>query len=160
MKLALATIGKLKSSPEKSLADDYLTRINQLAKQAGLKGITVFEDAESQRGSVEQRVTEEAEMLGKRIPAGARTIILDERGASLSSEEFAQLIRKAADQGTSDLVLLIGGPDGHAPETRKKANHIVGLGSMTWPHRLVRIMILEQVYRAITILLKHPYHRP
>jgi 23S rRNA (pseudouridine1915-N3)-methyltransferase len=159
VRLALAAVGKLKSGPEKALAEDYLERINQLGRQAGLKGLVVTEQPESQRPTADQRKAEEAELLLRRVAAGAVTVVFDERGPSLSSEGFAQLIRKSADQGVADFAFLIGGPDGHAASTREKANHVIGLGSMTWPHRLVRIMVLEQVYRAITILLNQPYHR-
>ena len=160
MKLHLSCIGRLKSGPEKTLADDYLTRINQLGKSAGLKSLVVHEMAESQKATAAQRGADEAAYLWSTAPSGVTTIVLDERGSSLSSEQFAQLIRKFADSAQSDLAFLLGGPDGHAPETRTKANHVIALGSMTWPHRLARIMVLEQIYRAVTIMVNHPYHRP
>ena len=99
-------------------------------------------------------------MMAKHIPAGASLIAFDERGKTMTSTAFAEVIRRCAASATSDLSLLIGGPDGLSPELRKKANHIIALGAMTWPHRLVRVMVLEQVYRAVTIILNHPYHRP
>jgi 23S rRNA (pseudouridine1915-N3)-methyltransferase len=160
LKLHLSCIGKLKSGPEKSIAEDYVKRINQLGKSAGLKSLSLHESTESQKPAAPQRGSDEANFLWSTVPTAATTIVFDERGQSLSSEQFAQLIRKSADQGQSDLVFLLGGPDGHAPDTRTKANHVIALGSMTWPHRLARVMVLEQIYRAVTIMVNHPYHRP
>ncbi len=155
----MAAIGKLKSGPEKELAQDYHTRITQIARKAGLSSIAVTEQPESTRTAAAQRMTEEAATLRKQIPADAVVIVLDERGKSISSEEFARLLDKHLERGTNDLAILIGGPDGHDPALRKAAATTIALGAMTWPHRLVRIMILEQIYRALTIMLRHPYHR-
>ncbi len=159
MRLHVAAIGKLKSGPEKELADDYQKRISQIARKAGISTISVTEQPESAKATAQQRMTEEAVVLRKQIPADATLIILDERGSTLSSEGFAKLLSQHLERGTSDVALLIGGPDGHDPAFRKTAATTIALGSMTWPHRLVRIMILEQIYRAITIMLNHPYHR-
>lgn len=159
MRLHVAAIGKLKSGAEKQLADDYHLRITQIARKTGVSSISVNEQPESTKATTAQRMAEEAAMLRKNIPPDAALIILDERGSSLSSEDFAKLLSKHLDRGTSDLAVLIGGPDGHDPGLRKAASMTIALGSMTWPHRLVRIMILEQIYRALTILLNHPYHR-
>jgi 23S rRNA (pseudouridine1915-N3)-methyltransferase len=159
MRLHVAAIGKLKSGAEKQLADDYRLRITQIARKAGVSGISINEQPESSKATTAQRMAEEAAMLRKTIPPDAVLIILDERGSSLSSEDFAKLLSKHLDRSTSDLAVLIGGPDGHDPDLRKAAAISIALGSMTWPHRLVRIMILEQIYRALTILLNHPYHR-
>jgi 23S rRNA (pseudouridine1915-N3)-methyltransferase len=159
LKLTLAAIGKLKSGPEKLLAEDYQTRINQIARQAGIKGITVYDDAESQKATSALRMAEEAHAMRRRIGQGAQIAVFDERGSSLSSEGFAALLSKSAAQSVPEFAFLIGGPDGHDPELRAKANHIINLGAMTWPHRLARIMVLEQIYRALTIILHHPYHR-
>lgn len=85
--------------------------------------------------------------------------MLDERGKALASEAFADLLRRHLDGGTADMGFLIGGPDGHAPEIRTTAGLLMSFGPMTWPHRLVRVMLFEQLYRALTIILGHPYHR-
>ena len=69
------------------------------------------------------------------------------------------LVKRHLDQGTGSIAFLIGGPDGHAPEMRQDAGLLLSLGPMTWPHRLARVMLAEQIYRAVTILVKHPYHR-
>ena len=85
--------------------------------------------------------------------------MLDEYGSQLSSKELAKKIGRFKDDGVQNLAFLIGGPDGHGAEVLEKASLKLAFGSMTWPHRLVRIMLAEQVYRSVTILLNHPYHR-
>jgi 23S rRNA (pseudouridine1915-N3)-methyltransferase len=154
----LACIGKLKAGPEKAIAEDYLARIQQIARTAGVKPLAVKEAAESQKATAPLRMTEEAAFLWAQVPEGSAVICLDERGKALGSEAFAALLRKHADQGQG-IVFLLGGPDGHAAETRARASHVIALGAMTWPHRLARIMVLEQIYRGLTILTNHPYHR-
>jgi 23S rRNA (pseudouridine1915-N3)-methyltransferase len=159
LRLSIAAIGRLKTGPEKLMADDYAKRIEVLGRKAGLTSLKIGEWAESQQQNAKQRMDDEAQILWSAVPASATTLVLDERGKSLSSEDFATKIRKYADSGVNDLVFMIGGPDGHAPQTRDKANDLIALGPMVWPHRLVRIMLLEQIYRSVTIMVNHPYHR-
>ena len=159
MRLHISAIGKLKTGPEKMLANDYAGRIEVFGRKAGVTALKISEFAESQNPNVKTRMEEEAKTLWATVPPSAITFVLDERGKSHSSEDFANLIRKHADQGANDLAFLIGGPDGHDASTRTKANHLIALGVMTWPHRLARIMLLEQIYRSLTIILNHPYHR-
>ncbi len=160
MRLHVAAIGKLKSGPEKMLAHDYASRIEAMGRKAGVNALKISDFAESQAQGPGQRMAEEAQILWAALPQSSHVIVLDERGPSLSSEAFAQRISKLAAQGTTDLAFLIGGADGHDPKTREKANELISFGTMTWPHRLVRIMLLEQIYRSVTILVNHPYHRP
>ena len=159
MRLHIAAIGKLKTGPEKMLANDYAGRIEVFGRKVGVTALKISEFSESQNPNVKTRMEDEAKTLWSTVPTNAITFVLDERGKSHSSEEFAQLIRKHADQGTNDLCFLIGGHDGHDASTRAKANHLIALGAMTWPHRLARIMLLEQIYRSLTIIVNHPYHR-
>jgi len=84
---------------------------------------------------------------------------MDERGKTMRSTAFAQKIRDFEEQGVSNLVFLIGGADGFSPEVREKANLKLSLGDMTWPHMFARMMLVEQIYRASTILSGHPYHK-
>jgi 23S rRNA (pseudouridine1915-N3)-methyltransferase len=160
LRLAIAAIGKLKAGPERELAEDYAGRIPALGKKAGITALSVKDWAESQKPDAAQRIAEEATQLWAAVPAGAHVIALDERGKAMASGAFAGHIGKLAEQGVGELVFLLGGPDGHAASTREKANSLLALGPMTWPHRLARVMLLEQIYRSITILVKHPYHRP
>jgi 23S rRNA (pseudouridine1915-N3)-methyltransferase len=159
MKLGIAAIGQLKSGPEKELAADYETRINGLGRTAGLTGLSIVDWPESRAATADLRKIEEAKKLWSAVPHDGLAIVLDERGKAPSSAEFAKLIEQQAQAGTRHLCFLIGGPDGHAPDTRAKAFRTLSFGPMTFPHRLLRVMLLEQVYRAVTILVSHPYHR-
>ena len=159
MKFRIAAIGKLKSGPEKLLAEDYAGRIAAMGKKAAITEIKISDWAESQKPDAALRMIEEEAQLWSAVPQGAYVIALDERGKAHTSEAFAAHIEKLRDRSISDIVFLLGGPDGHSPKTRTKADELLALGPMTWPHRLARIMLLEQIYRSVTILLNHPYHR-
>ena len=159
MRLQVLAIGKLKAGPEKTLAKEYQTRLEGLGRKAGITRLTVTDFAESQSQTASQRQDEEAKLLGAALAPKAFALVLDERGKSLTSEAFSRLLQRHLDQGTQDLAFLIGGPDGHSALTRKTAGQLISLGEMTWPHRLVRVMLLEQIYRAVTIMVNHPYHR-
>jgi 23S rRNA (pseudouridine1915-N3)-methyltransferase len=159
MKLGIAAIGLLKSGSEKDLAADYEQRIQGAGRTAGLTGFSMQDWAESRGATADLRKTEEAKRLWSAVPADAVAIALDERGKAMSSQEFAKFIEQQAQSGTRHLFFLIGGPDGHSPETREKAHKTLSFGPMTFPHRLLRVMLLEQIYRAVTILVNHPYHR-
>jgi 23S rRNA (pseudouridine1915-N3)-methyltransferase len=102
---------------------------------------------------------EESIAIASLVPDGAMTVILDERGDSIGSAAFAEKLGKWRDNGMPAAAFIIGGPDGIAPSLRDKAKLKLAFGAATWPHQLVRIMLLEQIYRAITIMSGHPYHR-
>ena len=149
----------MKAGPERDICARYLERAQAASRGVGLTGVEMRETDESRARRPEDRKCEEARFLTAQIPAGARIIVLDERGKTLGSEAFAADIGAARDAGAPAYALLIGGPDGIDPELRAKASMVLAFGAMTWPHQLVRIMAAEQIYRAITILSGHPYHR-
>lgn len=159
MKLHILAIGRLKAGPELALFDDYVKRTQGLGRSCGVTDIQGRDFPESKLPDAKGRMAAEAALLSGATPDPSFTIVLDERGKTLASDDFAQLLRRHLDQGTPSLAFLIGGPDGHAPETRKHAGLLLSFGPMTWPHRLARVMLVEQIYRAVTILVKHPYHR-
>jgi 23S rRNA (pseudouridine1915-N3)-methyltransferase len=101
----------------------------------------------------------EAELLARVIAAGAVVVTLDERGQMLSSPEFAAMLAKWRDAGRQDVAFVIGGADGIDPSLRARAEASISFGRMVWPHLLVRVMLAEQIYRAVTILAGSPYHR-
>lgn len=144
MKLKLAWIGKTKSPAIQSLTDDYLKRIQRYA------------DAEALQLPDESALLKLREKSGPR-PAHA-IILLDSRGRQLTSEEFAQFLQTHQDRSPQPLVLAIGPADGFSDAARKAAIATLALGKMTLAHELARIVLLEQVYRAFTILKGHPYH--
>lgn len=151
MKLHLIAVGKAKKSSEKDLVDKYLKRLRWVLN------ISEIEIKKKLQGAVLQK--EEAKQLFAAIPKQAKIIVLDERGDSVTSEVFAKKLGDWQDMGISDVAFLIGGADGHLAETRKKADMILSLGQMTWPHMLARAMLTEQIYRAEQIIAGHPYHR-
>mgnify|MGYP006293319739 FL=1 len=159
MRIHLTAIGRLKAGPEREICARYLERAQAAARSVGLTGVEMREADESRARRPEDRKAEEARFLTANIPAGARLIVLDERGKTMGSEAFATDMGAARDAGTPAYALLIGGPDGVDPELRAKASLVLAFGAMTWPHQLVRMMAAEQIYRAITILAGHPYHR-
>jgi 23S rRNA (pseudouridine1915-N3)-methyltransferase len=156
LRLQVLAIGKLKAGPEKTIAEEYKLRLEGLGRKAVITKLTVSDFSESQAQTAAQRQDDESKLLATK----ACTLVLDERGKAQSSADFAQALQRHLDQGTQDLAFLIGGPDGHSDETRQKAGQLLSFGPMTWPHRLVRVMLFEQIYRAVTILVNHPYHRP
>jgi 23S rRNA (pseudouridine1915-N3)-methyltransferase len=159
VKLIVGAVGRLKAGPERDLAARYLERARAAGRPVGLAGPEVREFEESRARRTEDRKAEEAKALLALAPPGARIVALDERGAHLSSEGFAALVGKARDEGAPAMVFLIGGPDGLDEDLRARASHLLAFGAMTWPHQLVRVMAAEQIYRVVTILSGHPYHR-
>ena len=157
--MTVIAAGRLKPGPEKLIAEDYLTRAQEMGRKCGISRIGVAEFSESQASSATARMAEEAKLFSGALPPRAFSIVMDERGKALASEAFADLLRRHLEGGTPDMAFLIGGPDGHAAETRDQAGLLLSFGPMTWPHRLVRVMLFEQIYRAITIIAGHPYHR-
>jgi 23S rRNA (pseudouridine1915-N3)-methyltransferase len=107
----------------------------------------------------ERRKEAEAALLLGAVPAGAAVVALDERGRDLASDELALQLGAWRDGGRRTVAFLIGGPDGLAESTLRAAELRLAFGRMAWPHRLVRVMLAEQLYRAHSILAGHPYHR-
>ncbi|KQT87505.1 23S rRNA (pseudouridine(1915)-N(3))-methyltransferase RlmH [Aurantimonas sp. Leaf443] len=159
MRVSLAAIGRMKAGPERELVDRYLQRFGATGGPVGLDYAGLSEFPESRGAQAEMRKREEAARLAATLPEGAASIVLDERGRTLSSEEFARAIADLRDGGRRGLGILIGGPDGHDPALRQRADLVLALGRMTFPHQIARILLAEQLYRAVTILSGHPYHR-
>ena len=159
MRIHVGAIGRLKKSPEHVLAAEYFDRIAKTGRSAGINAIDVKEYPESQASSSDLRKSDEAERLLAGCPPQSTLIVLDEHGENLSSKQLAREIGRWRDGGVQNLAFLIGGPDGHDGQLLAKAAKKISFGAATWPHRLVRIMLAEQIYRAVTILLNHPYHR-
>jgi 23S rRNA (pseudouridine1915-N3)-methyltransferase len=158
MLIAVAAIGKLKAGPERELFDRYIDRATAAGKSLGLT-FTVRELPENRAATAAFRMTEEATALMATLPAGAFLVALDEKGKAMDSKAFADFVAARRDAGTHNLVFAIGGPDGHGDSLLDKAALRLAFGAMTWPHQLVRVMLAEQIYRAVTILSGHPYHR-
>lgn len=159
MRISLFAVGRLKTGPEKELASRYIDRFAKAGPAVGLELARVVEIAESRASNAETRKKEEGALLDKSLPEGSILVLLDERGKTLGSEAFADMLGRHRDGGKRDMMIAIGGADGLDPDLRGRADLVLNLGSMTWPHQIVRILIAEQLYRAVTILSGHPYHR-
>ena len=158
MLITVAAVGKLKAGPERELFERYLKRAEASGRTLGL-AFGVREFPESRAAASDLRKAQEGASLRGAVAQGATIVALDERGRNLTSPEFADRIRAWRDGGQTNVVLALGGPDGHAAEFLAAASLKIALGAMTWPHQLARIMLAEQLYRAVTILSGHPYHR-
>lgn len=137
LKLSIIAYGKAGRGPEAELVERYVKRIpwgagvTELAERAALPS----------------------------APPGSRTVVLDERGAALSSEALARRLGQWRDEGVREVRFLLGPAEGHLQDTRDTADLVLALGPATWPHLLARAMLAEQLYRAWSILSGHPYHR-
>jgi 23S rRNA (pseudouridine1915-N3)-methyltransferase len=159
MRIVVAAVGRLKQGPERELAERYRRRAADSGRSAGLQAVDVVEIRESRAGDSARRMLEESIAIANVVPDRAATVILDERGESMSSASFAGRLQGWRAQDKPAVVFIIGGPDGLAPSLRDEASLAIGFGAATWPHQLVRIMLMEQIYRTVTIWSGHPYHR-
>jgi 23S rRNA (pseudouridine1915-N3)-methyltransferase len=159
MRLIVAAIGRLKAGPERELAERYRDRVAKAGRAVGLREIEIIEIRESRAPDPARRVLEESIALANIIPERAVVIALDATGESLDSGAVTGALRGWRDAGRPAAVFCIGGADGLGPELRGRVDLTLAFGAATWPHQLVRIMLLEQLYRAVTILAGHPYHR-
>lgn len=155
MRVQISVVGRLRNGPEKTLIDDYLTRFERTGRALGFSDATIVE-VEDKKGS---RQLAEAELLLKSIPKGATIVTLDERGKVLSSPNFATQLAGWRDNGAPCVCFVIGGADGLIKELRTQADTSISFGKMVWPHMLARVMLCEQLYRAVSILAGSPYHR-
>lgn len=145
MKIKIAWIGKTKEAAIASLTEEYLKRIGRYVPVEGLT------------------LRDETDLLGKfgaanKIGTKSTLVLLDSRGKELTSEQFAKLVGDHQDRNPLPLVFAIGGADGFSDAARSSAQQVISFGKMTLAHELARIVLLEQLYRAFTILKGHPYH--
>lgn len=155
MRVHICAVGRLRAGPERSLLDDYLNRFDKSGRALGLGPAAVIEVEDKKNIGM----SAEAPLLERAVPAGALICALDERGAVMTSPEFADLLAKWRDTGRQDVAFVIGGADGIDPSLRDRADAKLSFGKMVWPHMLVRVMLAEQLYRAASILSGAPYHR-
>ena len=155
MRISICAIGRLRTGPEQTLVTDYLERFAKTGRAIGLGPAEITQIDERKGGTM----AAEAKLLRKAIPAGSHVLALDERGKAMTSPQFADFLARQRDIGQRRLAILIGGADGLEPALRNSADQLLSLGPMVWPHKLVRVMLAEQLYRAATILAGGPYHR-
>lgn len=153
MKITIISIGKFENSPHKEVFQNYLKRMkwNVELKELELRN--------SKNLPVEKLKEEEAKIIAKAIKLGSVVIALDEKGKEFTSQNFAKLLADFSLHGNSHLTFIIGGACGLAPGILQKAQLKIALGLMTFPHLMVRAILLEQLYRAESIIAGHPYHK-
>jgi 23S rRNA (pseudouridine1915-N3)-methyltransferase len=156
MRLVVISIGRLKQGPERELSERYRERFDDIGRKLGLD---IHEIPESRARDAATRMTEEAAAISAAIPQKSVLVALDERGDNIDSAGFARHLGRWRDEQVANTIFAIGGADGLSPDLRRKAKLRMAFGAATWPHQMVRVMLLEQVYRAATILAGHPYHR-
>jgi 23S rRNA (pseudouridine1915-N3)-methyltransferase len=159
MRIIVAAIGRLKRGPETELAERYRSLAGKTGRALGLRAVEIVEIRESRAAEADKRMREESIALATVIPPGAAVALLDLRGENLDSPGLAAQLAQWRGQNKPAAVFMIGGPDGLAANLKDKADLRLSFGAATWPHQLVRVMLLEQIYRAATILAGHPYHR-
>lgn len=153
MRITILVVGRLKSGPELELCNDYLDRFRKAGRQLGYRSAEVIE-VDSGGG-----LDAEAARILDKIPQGASIVRLDEFGRDYTSTDFSDWLSRLRDQGTPDLCFLIGGAEGYGDAVRGAAPQKIAFGKQTWPHRLVRAMLAEQLYRAASLEAGLPYHK-
>jgi 23S rRNA (pseudouridine1915-N3)-methyltransferase len=154
LRITLLAVGRLGRSPEATLARDYAQRANAAGRSLGLTPVELVEVEGRKSGK-----GPEGDALLTALGEDAHLIACDEHGAAMTSRALAERIAALRDSGTRRLVFAVGGADGLAPTVLAVARERLAFGAQTWPHALVRVMLAEQVYRAVTILAGSPYHR-
>lgn len=159
MRILIAAVGKLKDAEERGICERYAKRLSVTGKPVGFGPLDVIELNESRADGVDARKADEAQRLLKAAASAPLKIALHAEGRHFSSDAFAKMLGRHADSGVKTCAFLIGGPDGHGQEVLTGADLKLSLGQLTLPHGLARVVLIEQLYRAATILAGHPYHR-
>ncbi len=164
MRVTIACIGRLKGA-EKEMCERYAKRIQSAGKQVSFDNLQISELIESKQRSVQSRKDEEAKMLMKKIPPQAHFFQLDETGKNFTTAQFSKKIKNLRDDNIRDIAFILGGADGLSQKIASETNNgqvsagKISLGAMTMPHGLARVVLLEQLYRIMTLWSGHPYHR-
>jgi 23S rRNA (pseudouridine1915-N3)-methyltransferase len=151
VKIKIAWIGKTKEPAIASLTEEYLKRISRYVP---VEGLTLRDEA----ALLESCGRSPGLKVGSKTGAKSTLVLMDSRGKEFSSEQFAKFLGDYRDRNPLSLIIAIGGADGFSEAARAAAQHTISLGKMTLAHELARVVLLEQVYRAFTILKGHPYH--
>jgi len=155
MRIKLIAIGKTDSAELQKLIDVYLKRLKHYVKFE----LVVLPDIKNTKNlSATDQMEKEAELILKHVDSPESLYLLDENGMEYRSVEFAKLLQKQMNRGIKEWVLVIGGPYGFSDSIKQKANGLISLSKLTFSHQMVRLFIVEQIYRACTILRNEPYH--
>ena len=158
LKIKLIALGKTKNGPEHNLILDYLKRSKAVGRSYGINEIDIIDVDKRKVTSFKEL----EEILGYRLKGKGvnnQLVSLDSRGVLMSSLSFSRFITNLIQDGVYQLGFFIGGPDGIPPDVLKTCGTSISFGRFTYPHQLFKVMLLEQIYRATTIMAKHPYHK-
>jgi 23S rRNA (pseudouridine1915-N3)-methyltransferase len=158
VRILILAVGRLKDGPERELVARYGERAAATGRLLGFTGFDCVELPESRAQRPADRKAEEAAALMTKA-GDAALVVFDEKGSSPTSEAFAGLLASRRDAGRRTMAMVVGGPDGLDPALAAGADARIAFGQMTLPHQIVRGLVAEQLYRAMTILAGHPYHR-
>jgi 23S rRNA (pseudouridine1915-N3)-methyltransferase len=154
--MTIVAVGRIKASYAKEGCEEFLGRLRRFSK---VEHIEVRDVRRGRGGQVDTWKEAEGEALLKQVPRGALTVALHEHGKQWKSTELAQWIDGQQTAGVSSIAFLLGGPDGHSQNLLSKVDKTWSLGKLTLPHELARLVLAEQLYRAVSMLAGHPYHR-
>lgn len=156
MQLRLLWVGKTRNPHLKALCEDYLERVCHLVSCE----VVELRDAARARATLARDLRlEEGRALNRFLPPGCRVAVLDSRGQQLTSDELARWFEEEQRRGTRDIRFVVGGAEGIDEDLGRRAHLVLSFGRVTWTHEMARLLLLEQVYRAFTILRGIPYHK-
>ena len=157
--MLVIAIGRLKQGPERELAERYRERFDDIGRKLGFRGLEIHEIPESRARDAATRIAEEAAAISAHVPEKSDAGRARRARRQHRQRRLRPASRPLARREVANTIFVIGGADGLSPELRRKAKLAIAFGAATWPHQMVRVMLLEQIYRAATILAGHPYHR-
>ncbi len=152
MKLSVLAVGRVRDGSCRALCDEYVRRVGRYGR------FEVLEVRDARGESRDRAQTIEGERLLAKLPTSVRAVTLDERGKTLTSRELAAWLGRHRDAGLGELRLVVGGAWGLSAGVKARADESIRLSSMTFPHEIARVVLLEQLYRAWTLLRGEPYH--
>ena len=155
MDISLIAIGRISGCPESQLVNKYIARINKLSRLTGMKLIKLIEIDEKKFRTPSVQATK----IREKFESNGNIFLFDEKGKALSSKEFTKFLSKQRDSGIKNQTFVIGGPFGLCSSLEKEADGVISLGRMVWPHFLVRVLVVEQIYRAASLITGSPYHK-
>ncbi|MGC6512363.1 MAG: 23S rRNA (pseudouridine(1915)-N(3))-methyltransferase RlmH [Parvibaculales bacterium] len=158
MRVQISAIGTARNAPEDDMIRSYLKRLES-ARTIGISAIEVHEIKTAKVRSGENLKQAEGQKLLATLPSGGHLVALDERGKAFSSPELADYVQSRLSAGDRNLSFVLGGADGLDGGLRERADLKLSLGRMTFPHLLARVLLVEQLWRSVSILMNHPYHR-
>ena len=151
MKIIIVAHGKIKKGPEFELISDYVTRFNKQFNNDFLSSLEISESTEFER--------EFNTKVAKMLDGNKATVLLDKSGEHLDSEGFVKFLNTFSEKGINQISFIVGGAEGFPKQLTSKAKKILAVSKMVFPHKIARLILVEQLYRAKCIINRHPYHK-